>query len=61
MKIGLNTLGVILLLIGIIWMLQGANFLGGSFMTGQSQWFVIGAIFSLLGLGLLGWLNFLKR
>ncbi len=30
--------GVILVLIGTLWMLQGLGIVGGSFMTGQSQW-----------------------
>jgi len=53
MKVGLNVLAAVSLLIGAVWMLQGLNVLGGSFMSGRSQWFVVGAILaaaSLIGL-----------
>ena len=43
MKLGLNILGVLGLLIGGVWMLQGLDILGGSFMSGQSRWLEIGA------------------
>jgi len=36
MKFWGNVVALVLLVIGAIWMLQGANILGGSFMTGQS-------------------------
>ncbi len=61
MKIGLNVLGVLLLLIGGVWMLQGLNILGGSFMSGQSQWFVIGLVCAVVGVALLGWVKFARR
>ncbi|HUZ67738.1 MAG TPA: hypothetical protein VMU56_08770 [Beijerinckiaceae bacterium] len=60
MKIGLNIIGVLLLLIGGVWMLQGLNILGGSFMSGQNQWFVIGAMCAVAALVLLGWVNFAR-
>ena len=41
MKIALNIIGVLLILPGIAWFLQGINVLPGSFMTGQTQWAVI--------------------
>ena len=37
-------LGVVLVVFGCIWFLQGINVLPGSFMTGQIQWAVYGAI-----------------
>ena len=43
MQILLNIIGGLMLLVGIIWFLQGINVLPGSFMTGQSQWAVAGA------------------
>jgi hypothetical protein len=49
MKILLNIIGVAMLLVGIIWFLQGINILPGSFMTGQSQWAVAGAGLLLVG------------
>jgi hypothetical protein len=42
--------GLIMMAIGAIWFLQGIGMLGGSFMTGQSRWTVIGAITAVLGL-----------
>jgi hypothetical protein len=44
--------GVIAILVGAVWILQGAGVLPGSFMTGQSMWLVIGIIVAGLGLGL---------
>lgn len=49
MKIVLNIVGFLLMLIGIVWILQGVNILPGSFMTGQLQWAVYGAISLALG------------
>ncbi len=42
--------GIVLIVIGAIWLLQGVNVLPGSFMTGQAKWAVIGGI--CLGVGL---------
>ncbi|MDQ6693588.1 MAG: hypothetical protein M3014_04100 [Chloroflexota bacterium] len=41
--------GGVLLLIGIIWMLQGINILPGSFMTGQLFWAFAGAVCIVVG------------
>ena len=57
MRISLNIVGGLLVLIGAIWALQGLNLVGGSFMTGQTQWLVIGILAAIVGLGLLGWAN----
>jgi uncharacterized membrane protein HdeD (DUF308 family) len=46
-------LGVLLVCIGIVWILQGVNVLPGSFMTGQRQWAVYGAIAAVVGIVLL--------
>lgn len=53
MKVLLNTLGVLCLLTGGIWILQGVNALPGSFMTGQTKWAVYGGLAVLAGIGLL--------
>jgi hypothetical protein len=37
-------LGLALLFFGVVWTLQGANLLGGSFMTGSPRWLVIGLV-----------------
>ena len=57
MKIALNVIGVLLILPGIVWFLQGINVLPGSFMTGQTQWAVYGGILIVVGAGLLWWAN----
>ena len=44
--------GVLLLLMGGIWILQGINVLPGSFMTGQTKWAVYGAVAVAVGIGL---------
>jgi hypothetical protein len=50
MRIVLNIVGVLLLLIGSIWFLQGINVLPGSFMTGQTRWAVRGVILVVAGI-----------
>ena len=44
--------GVLLVLTGGVWILQGINVLPGSFMTGQTKWAVIGAITAVTGIAL---------
>ena len=53
MRIALNVLGVLLLLMGCVWFLQGINIIPGSFMTGQTKWAVIGGLLLVAGIGLL--------
>jgi drug/metabolite transporter superfamily protein YnfA len=53
MKIGLNSVGVILAVFGGIWFLQGINVLPGSFMSGQTRWAIIGGIAVVVGIALL--------
>ena len=57
MKIALNVIGVLLILPGIVFFLQGVNVLPGSFMTGQIQWAINGGILIVIGGGLLWWAN----
>jgi uncharacterized membrane protein HdeD (DUF308 family) len=52
-KIVLNIVGVVLMLLGTIWVLQGINVLPGSFMSGQSRWAVRGAILVFAGIAML--------
>jgi hypothetical protein len=51
MKVILNIVGVLMMLMGTIWFLQGINILPGSFMTGQIRWAVYGGGTALAGLG----------
>ena len=53
MKMIYIIIGVLLLLVGLVWFLQGINVLPGSFMTGQIQWAVYGALAMLAGIGIL--------
>jgi hypothetical protein len=48
-----GALGVLFMLMGIIWVLQGINFLPGSFMTGDIRWSYRGAVLAVIGLMLL--------
>jgi len=49
MKAVLNIVGALVIVIGVIWVLQGINVLPGSFMTGQMQWAYNGAIAIVVG------------
>jgi hypothetical protein len=53
MKVVLRIVGVLLMVLGCIWFLQGVNVLPGSFMTGQMRWAVYGGIAVVVGVGLL--------
>lgn len=49
-----TTLGVLLVLFGLIWFLQGISVLPGTFMRGSTLWMVIGAVVAIAGLFVLG-------
>jgi hypothetical protein len=53
MKTLLTIIGVLLVLMGAIWFLQGINVLPGSFMTGQIRWAIYGGIAVVVGIVLL--------
>lgn len=57
MRIVWNVVGVLLVLLGSIWVLQGINVLPGSFMSGQMRWAVRGAILLVIGVVTLVWAN----
>ena len=57
MKIVLNIVGVLLVLMGGVWFLQGINVLPGSIMSGQTQWVINGGIGIVIGAGLLWFAN----
>ncbi len=48
-------IGVVVSLVGIVWLLQGTNALHGSYMSGRPLYAVIGAIFIVGGVVLLAW------
>ena len=45
--------GVLLVLTGIVWTLQGLDVLGGSAMSGVTIWAIVGPIVAIVGLILL--------
>ncbi len=53
MRILVVVLGVLVLLAGAVWTLQGAGFILGSFMSNDPTWIWIGAITAVVGLGIL--------
>ncbi|MBZ9726439.1 hypothetical protein LB554_21095 [Mesorhizobium sp. CO1-1-11] len=57
MRLTKNLLALIVLAIGALWSLQRIGVVGGSFMTGQSQWLYIGLAAMLVGLAGLVWAN----
>ncbi|MBA3072592.1 MAG: hypothetical protein FP831_03280 [Anaerolineae bacterium] len=59
-KIILNILGILLILGGGVWILQGINVLPGSFMTGQIRWAIYGGISAVVGIALLVLANLKK-
>ena len=52
-KLVLSIVGGLLMIIGVVWFLQGINVLPGSFMTGQMKWAINGGIAFAVGLALL--------
>jgi hypothetical protein len=46
-------LGVVLCLVGAVWFGQGVGAIGGSFMSGDALWAVIGVVVILFGVALL--------
>lgn len=50
MRSGIMTAaGVVLTIAGLIWALQGFGVIGGSFMSGDSVWAIIGPIVAAVG------------
>ena len=62
MRVVSTLLGLLMVCMGGIWVLQGLNiaFLD-SFMAGDPQWTVYGAILALLGVGQVIWSNTRQR
>lgn len=50
MKLTLIVVGVVLTVFGTVFMFQGLGFLGGSSMTGDPLWAVLGPIIALAGI-----------
>ena len=43
-----TVIGVVLALLGLLWFLQGIGVVGGSFMSGEPVWAVIGLVMLVL-------------
>jgi hypothetical protein len=48
-------LGVVLVLVGVVWTLQGLGYVGGSAMTGVAIWAVVGPLVALVGVLVAVW------
>ncbi|MEC3917783.1 hypothetical protein [Nocardia sp. CDC160] len=48
-------IGIVLCLVGVIWIVQGLGSLHGSPMTGHSEWSWAGGVLVVVGVGLLVW------
>lgn len=45
----LRIASVALIFLGVLWALQGAGYVGGSFMSGASEWLYIGIATAIAG------------
>jgi hypothetical protein len=50
----LSLVGAIIAFVGLVWFLQGAGILPGSFMSGSQLWEVVGAIVLIIGITIIG-------
>ncbi len=57
MKLFWNIVGVVLIVVGGLWFMQGIDILGGSVMSGHLQWAIFGGLGILVGAGLLLYVN----
>ena len=57
MRIVGNIVGIILILLGALWIAQGSNLMAGSVMSGQTMWLWIGVVAAILGVVALAWAN----
>ena len=57
MKTFLKIVGGLIFLAGLVFFLQGINILPGSYMTGDPQWAINGAIAIVIGTGLFWFAN----
>ena len=57
MKWLLNIIGVILILSGAVWFLQGINILLGSFMSGDPLYSLLGILLVVVGMVILAFTN----
>ena len=55
MRIAGTIIGIVLILLGGLWIGQGSNLIGGSVMSGHSQWLWVGIVMVIAGIAALGW------
>ena len=48
-RIALIVVGAVALVVGVVWIGQGANLIPGSPMTGDRTWFVVGLAVAFVG------------
>jgi drug/metabolite transporter (DMT)-like permease len=53
--------GVVLCLVGAVWILQGTGAMQGSGMSGHGQFTILGVVLAVVGLALLAWALRLRR
>lgn len=57
MKWLLDIVGIIVALLGVLWILQGTNIVPVGFMAGQMQYALLGIIAVVVGVGLIVFAN----
>ncbi len=55
----LGVVGIVLVLLGLVWILQGTNVLPGTFMSGRPAYALLGVVVALAG-GVLAWRSFMR-
>lgn len=50
-----GVVGLVLVVVGGVWIAQGSGAMHGSMMSGHGQYTVLGVVVLLLGLALIGW------
>ena len=48
-RIALMVVGLLLVLIGLVWTLQGLGYVKGSGMSGQTLWAIVGPLVAVIG------------
>ena len=51
-KVAAIACGVLMFVVGLVWTLQGLGYVGGSSMSGDDTWAIIGPAFAGLGVAL---------
>ena len=54
-------MGALLVIVGLVWFLQGIDVLGGSGMSGKTLWAVVGPIVAVVGAGVIAWALRMRR